>query len=118
MEFAAVLPVVAIALLLVAQMGVLVSEQLAVQHAAREGARVAAIENDDAAARNAALRAGNLDPERASIDITPSSRDVGAPVRVEIHYTPAVMPFIDTFVPTSWRLTATVEMRTERARAG
>jgi Flp pilus assembly protein TadG len=65
-EFAAVLPLVAVSLLLVAQIGLLVSEQLAVQHAAREGARAAAVWNDDARARDAALNAGNLDPARTT----------------------------------------------------
>ncbi|MFN2614026.1 MAG: TadE/TadG family type IV pilus assembly protein, partial [Actinomycetota bacterium] len=93
-EVAATLPFVAIAMALVAQIGLLVSEQLAVQHAAREGARVAAVTNDDAAARDAALRAGALDPARATIDITPSTRAVGDPVTVSITYTPLTFPYV------------------------
>src|SRR5437016_1737155 len=114
-EFAAVLPLVAVSLLLVAQIGLLVSEQLAVQHAAREGAREAAVWNDDGRARDAALRAGNLDPSRATIAITPSRRDVGTPVRVEIRYKPVEMPVVGRFMPAATTLHAAVEMRTERA---
>ena len=111
------LPLVAVSLLLVAQIGLLVSEQLAVQHAAREGAREAAVWNDDGRARDAALRAGNLDAARTTITITPSQRDVGTPVRVEIRYTPVQMPVVGRFMPASTTLHASVEMRTERAPA-
>lgn len=114
-EFAAVLPLVAVCLLLVAQIGLLVSEQLAVQHAAREGAREAAVWNDDARARDAVLRAGNLDPSRTTITITPSQRDVGTPVRVDVRYVPAGMPVVGRFMPASAMLHAVVVMRTERA---
>jgi len=114
-EFAAVLPLVAVSLLLVAQIGLLVSEQLAVQHAAREGAREAAVWNDDTRARDAVLRAGNLDPARTTIVITPAQRDVGTPVRVDVRYTPVEMPVVGRFMPASTTLHATVEMRTERA---
>ncbi|MFA5891944.1 MAG: TadE/TadG family type IV pilus assembly protein, partial [Actinomycetota bacterium] len=92
-EFAAVLPLVAISMLLVAQVGVLVVEELSVLHAAREGARAAAIYNDDARARDVVLQAGNLDPERARIQIDPAWRDVGTSVRVSVWYRPAAVPF-------------------------
>jgi Flp pilus assembly protein TadG len=114
-EFAAVLPLVAIALLLVAQMGLLVSEQLTIQHAAREGARAAAVWNDDAKARDAALSAGHLDPGRAVITVSPSTRDVGAPVTVSVRYRPGEVPLVGRFMPSGWELSATVAMRTERA---
>jgi Flp pilus assembly protein TadG len=114
-EFAAVLPLVAVSMLLVAQIGLLVSEQLAVQHAAREGARAAAVWNDDDRARTAALDAGNLDPNRTTIIISPARRDVGTPVRVEVRFTPVAMPVVGRFMPSATTLTAMVEMRTERA---
>ena len=89
--------------------------KVAVQHAAREGAREAAVWNDDDRARAAALRAGNLDPARTTIVISPAQRDVGAPVRVEVRFTPVAMPVVGRFMPASATLTAAVEMRTERA---
>lgn len=113
-EFAAVLPLVAVALLLVAQVGLTVSEQLAVQHAAREGARAAALWNDDDRAREAALAAGNLDPDRATVVVEPAERDVGTPVRVTVRYRPAAVPYIGRFLPGDLELTAWVVMRTER----
>jgi len=114
-EFAAVLPLVAVSMLLVAQIGLLVSEQLAVQHAAREGARAAAVWNDDDRARTAALNAGNLDPARTTIAISPSHRDIGLPVRVEVRFKPVGVPIVGRFMPSATTLSAAVEMRTERA---
>ena len=114
-EFATVLPLVAVALLLVAQMGLLVAQQLAVQHAAREGARTAAITNDDDAARAAALASGNLDPARTTVVVSPATRAAGEPVRVEVRHRPGLMPFAGSFVPGGFELSASVEMRTERA---
>lgn len=112
---AAVLPLVAIVMLLVAQVGLLVAEQLAVQHAAREGARVAAVTNDDDAARTAAIEAGDLSADRAEVEVSPAVREAGDPVRVTIVYAPTVMPFVERFVPGDITLRASVSMRTERA---
>lgn len=114
-EFAAVLPLALIALLLVVQVALVVAEQLVVQHAAREGAREAAVWNDDARARNAALRAGNLDADRAEIEVVPSERPVGTPVRVTIRYrVPLVVPYVSRFLPSETTLTASAEYRVER----
>ena len=113
-EFAAVLPLVAVAMLLVAQIGLLVAEQLTVTHAAREGARAAAVANDDEAARAAALEAGGLDPARATVEVSPDARDVGEPVTVTVTYEPARMPIVGRFMP-AIELHAAVSMRTERA---
>jgi Flp pilus assembly protein TadG len=114
-EFAAVVPLVAMCLLLVAQIGLLVSEQLAIQHAAREGARQAAVTNDDDRARDAAMHAGNLDGGRATVTVEPAERDVGTPVTVRVTYEPALVPFAGAFVPHAFRLHAAATMRTERA---
>ncbi|MEX2556179.1 MAG: TadE/TadG family type IV pilus assembly protein [Actinomycetota bacterium] len=114
-EFAAVLPLALIALLLVVQVALVVAQQLVVQHAAREGAREAAVWNDDARAREAALRAGNLDPDRADIEVTPSDRSVGTPVRVTVHYrVPLIVPYVSRFLPSETSLSATAEYRVER----
>ncbi len=114
-EFVAVLPIAVVALLLLVQVALLVSEQLSVQHAAREGARVAAVWNDAARARDAALEAGGLDAERAEIAVEPAERSVGDPVRITIRYSPKiVVPFIGAFVPNGVVLRSSVVMRTER----
>ena len=114
-EFACVLPLVLISLLLVVQVALVVAEQLVVQHAAREGAREAAVWNDDGRARDAAIRTGNLDPDRAEIDVTPSDRPVGSPVVMTIHYqVPLVVPYVARFLPSDVTLTASSEYRVER----
>lgn len=71
-ELALALPLVALALLLVVQVGLVVREQVLVTGAAREAARTAAVVGPDdreAIARTAA-RAGSLDPERLDVDVT------------------------------------------------
>jgi hypothetical protein len=99
----------------VVQVALVVAEQLVIQHAAREGAREAAVWNDDARARDAAIRAGNLDADRAQIDVTPEDRPVGTPVRVTIHYrVPLVVPYVARFLPSETTLTASAEYRVER----
>jgi len=113
-EFAAILPLVAVAMLLVAQIGLLVAQQLTVQHAAREGARSAAVTNDAAAARDAVHRAGNLDPATTDVEVSPGSRAVGDPVTVMVTYRPGAMPMVGRFVPDGFVLRAAVTMRTER----
>jgi Flp pilus assembly protein TadG len=113
-EFAVVLPLVAISLLLVAQVSLLVWDQLRITHAAREGARELAVGNDDERAREAALRAGDLDSERTSIEVEPAERPAGTPARVTVRYRPAVVvPMVARFVP-EVELTASASMRMER----
>ena len=113
-EFAAVLPLALIALLLIVQVALVVAQQLVVQHAAREGAREAAVWNDEDRAREAVLRAGNLESDRADIDITPSDRPVGTPVRVTVHYrVPLIVPYVSRFLPSEATLTAFAEYRVE-----
>jgi hypothetical protein len=110
-----VLPLALIALLLIVQVALVVAEQLVVQHAAREGAREAAVWNDDRRARDAAIRAGNLIAERAEIEVSPSDRPVGTPVRVTIRYrVPLVVPYVARFLPAETTLTASAEYRVER----
>jgi Flp pilus assembly protein TadG len=117
-EFACVLPLVLISLLLVVQVALVVAEQLVVQHAAREGAREAAVWNDDQRAREAAIRTGDLDADRASIDVTPSDRAVGTPVRVTVHYrVPLIVPYVARFLPGEVTLNASSEYRVEREAA-
>lgn len=114
-EFAAVLPLALVALLLIVQVALVVAEQLVLQHAAREGAREAAVWNDEQRARDAALRAGNLESDRAEIDVEPSERPVGTPVRVTIRYrVPLVVPYVSRFLPAETTLIASAEYRVER----
>ena len=104
-----------IALLLVVQVALVVAQQLIVQHAAREGAREAAVWNDDAKARDAAIRTGDLDPARTQVEVTPSERAVGTPVRVTVRYRIGlVVPYVARFLPAEVTLNASSEYRVER----
>jgi Flp pilus assembly protein TadG len=114
-EFAVVLPLVVVSLLLLVQVALLVAQQLTVAHAAREGSRAAAVWNDDAKARDAAIAAGNLDPSSTDVVVSPSQRHVGDVVTVTVRYRPAiVVPYVGRFLPSGLSLTASVTTRTER----
>lgn len=116
-EFAVLLPLAAVVAMFLVQVGLVAAGQLVVQHAAREGARAAAVWNDDARARDAALSAGRLDPERATVEVAPASREIGAPVTVTVRYRlPVVVPLADRLLPDEVGLSATATMRTERER--
>lgn len=112
-ELVLALPVVVLALLLVIQVGLIARAQVLVVHAAREGARAAAIDGPDAAHQvvvaSPGLRAGRVDVHAAT--------ETGGPVdlvRVEVRYrVPTDVPLVGPLVgdPT---LTATVAMRAEQ----
>ena len=113
-EFAAVLPLLAVAMLLVAQVGLLVAEQLAVQHAAREAARAAAVSGNDAAARDTAIASGNLAEDRTTVDIAPSERTAGTLVRATVRYRATLIPGLGAFTPDAFTLEGSAAMRAER----
>jgi len=70
-EFAVALPIVVIAMLAIAQVGVAVRNEVAVELAAREGARAAAVTTDQSAAGAAARRAVDLPMDvTVSVDAT------------------------------------------------
>lgn len=115
-EFALVLPLVALVLMLVVQGGLVVRDQLLVSHAAREAARAAAVADDDrvGAALAAASRAGSLRSEHLSGTVT--TVDGGASVRVSISYRSVTdLALIGGLVP-DVDLGATVVMRIESDR--
>lgn len=66
-EFALLLPVAVWFVLAVVQVGVVVHERVMLTHAAREGARVAAVGGSDAEVRAATVRASGLDPDRLRV---------------------------------------------------
>ncbi len=67
LELALVLPLVLAITLLVVQVGLVVRDQQLVLNAAREGARSAATDPAAAAARQAALNSGDLEPARLGV---------------------------------------------------
>ena len=81
-ELAVLLPVVAVLLLAVAQIALLARERVLVTHAAREGARVAAVGGGASAVRTAVVGAGELDP--AAVEVRVQRR--AEVVEVEVVY--------------------------------
>jgi len=105
-ELALILPLLMVALLLTIQCGVLARDQIVATHAAREGARVAALDADPAAVERAVRSAGSLDRDRLTVRISDRGRP-GTRVRVEVTYRSPVR------IPLLRRLVDDVVFRTE-----
>ncbi|MFP5318665.1 MAG: TadE/TadG family type IV pilus assembly protein [Acidimicrobiia bacterium] len=112
-ELALVLPFLAVLLLLLVQVGLIVRDQVLVVHAAREGAREAAVEPAAGAARKAAVASSGLDPGR--LDVAVSGRGgPGSRVRVTTSYrAPTAVPLVGAALG-DIRLRASATMRVER----
>ena len=106
-EFALLLPLLLLMLLALVQIGVLARDRLLVAQAARAGAREAAIQESDAAVRDAAIAAGpGLDPGRLDVDVQRAGGR-GDPVSVAISYQAPVAGVL-----AGWLLPATVTLAT------
>ncbi len=112
-ELALVLPLVALLALLLLQVALVVRDQVLVVHAAREGAREAAVDADPDAARRGALAGAPLDAGR--LQASASGRaDPGSRVRVEVRYTSVTdVPLLGPLVG-DVALSASATMRVER----
>lgn len=108
-EFALLLPLVLLLLMAVVQAGLLVRDQVAVVHAAREAARAASVDPDP----RRALFAGRRVIEGADVEVVERG-PVGDPVEVRVSYrAPTDVPLVGALVPEPV-LTATAVMRVER----
>ncbi len=87
LEVALCLPVVAVILATLVEIGLLVGDQARLWHAAREAARAAVVDSDAKAALSAAER-GGLDPIELSIEPQPGQRVQGEPLTVSLAYKP------------------------------
>jgi Flp pilus assembly protein TadG len=98
-ELALVLPLVALVLLLVLQVGLVVRDRLLVAHAAREAARAAAVTDDDrgGAARRAAERAGSLDDGR--LEVTVADGAEGTVTATARYVSPTDVPIVGLLLP-------------------
>lgn len=108
-EFALVLPLVAFGLLAIVQVGLVVRDELAVIHAAREAVRVASVDRDPAHAVDAARRVAR------GADVTVGPRpDVGRPITVEVRFRAHTdLPLVGALFPDPL-LEARARMRVER----
>lgn len=104
LEFALLVPVLFVLLVLVFQALVVARDALAIQHAAGEGARVAATNASDREVV-AAVRAA-LDGRAATVSVLPSFRRAGSLVHVEVTVTSGAPPLT---TPLSARASMRVE---------
>ena len=111
-ETALVLPFVAALLLTLVQVGLVARDQILVIHAAREGARAAAVDPHPRTAHRAAAEGAPLRSDRIRVETTTSGD--GSRVRVGVSYrSPTDVPLVGGLVG-DIPLTAAVTMRIER----
>lgn len=108
-EFALVLPLIVFGLLAILQVGLVVRDQVAVVHAAREAARAASVDRDPGRAVHAARRV----LARADVRVGARPR-VGELIRVEVEYHSRTdLPLVGALFPDP-DLHANAVMRVER----
>jgi Flp pilus assembly protein TadG len=108
-ELALALPLIALLLLAVVQVGLVVRDQVLTVHASREAARVAAVDPDPAAPAAAALRGSGLRPDRLAVRV---ERGTSASAAVT-YRAPTDVPIIGALLP-DLSLRANTTMRTEQ----
>ncbi len=116
-EFALVLPIILIVILVIVQSGIIVNAQLVITHAAREGVRDGSVTNNNSKIINSIRNsARTLDHDMLNISIDPSSgRKIGDYLTVSIEYKPPiVIPIIKSFFPSNIRLRSSATMRIEK----
>ena len=115
-EFALVLPIVLVMVLGLVQVGLIARDRLLVEAAVRAGVRAAALADDDAGIRAAALSAApGIDGSRTTVHVTRfGSR--GDPVEVAIEYVAALrVPFVAWLVGTEVTMRSSAVARQEFA---
>jgi Flp pilus assembly protein TadG len=113
-EFALVVPLLLLVALALVQVAVVGRDRVLVEHAARTGARLAAVDPDDHAVRAAVASAlPPLDASSATIAIERGGA-FGDPVRVRVSYdVPVAMPLAGWLLPSAIGVAADVTMRQE-----
>ena len=113
-EFALVLPLILLVALAMVQLAIVGRDRLILEHAARAGAREAAVDPDDAAVRSVVATAlSPLDVADVSISVERGGA-FGAPVVVRVAYdAPVALPVAGWLLPSSVHLSADLSMRQE-----
>lgn len=112
-ELALVLPVVAILLLAIGQVGLVARDQVLLWHAAREGARAAAVDPTPAAARRAALASTpGLRPARLSVTLGGGTASGDVVIATVTYRSATTVPLVGAMVG-DVGMTASVSMRVE-----
>ena len=111
-ELALCLPLVVIVLAVVVQVGVVALDHVRLWHAAREAARIAAVDADLRTIARAAERSG-VEPIDVEVEPQDLYRRQGQPVTVTVTHSPSIrIPVIGMLVD-EMELTATASMRIE-----
>ena len=117
LEFALVLPILLLLLFGIIEFGIVFHDNLVLNQAAREGARLGAVGGTDEEIRMTVERvAASLDPARLQLEIDPPEEERlrGDRLRVEVRYSvPIVTPIMAEFLPNPYPLAAAVTMRVE-----
>ncbi len=112
-ELALCLPLVALLLAAVVEVGLVVADQGRVWHAAREAARVATVDDAETSIEGAVERTG-LEGAELSVEPRPPYRRQGDPVTVSVRYRPqGRVPLLRPLI-SQIELTATATMRVEQ----
>ncbi len=113
-ELALILPFLAMLALVLLQVTVVVRDQVLVTHAAREGAREAAVDSASSAPRRGAASASpSLDNDRLNVHSSGRGRP-GSRVRVEVTYaSPTKLPLVGQLIG-DIQLRGTATMRVEK----
>ncbi len=110
-ELALVLPLVALLLLALVQVGLVVRDQVLLTHAAREAARQAAVDPSPEAARRAVLAGAPLTMDRLDVRLTGPGSSGRVTVRLSFR-SPTAVPVVGPLTP-DVVLTAHASMRAE-----
>lgn len=111
-ELALVLPLAILFVLIVVQLGVVAKDLVLVQHAAREGARAAAVDPTPTAARSAVIGSSSLDRSRFSVSLDGGSSRGDETTVVVVYRAPTSVPVVGALLP-DVMLRASVTMRVE-----
>ena len=118
-ELALVLPVLLLILFGIVEFGRIFHAYLVIANAARTGARVGVIKNDDSqivSAVEGAVEPSDLDLSSLTIDITPvqANRTSGDSLTVEVGYeVDLFVPVITNLLPDPFPISSTMVMRVE-----
>lgn len=111
-ELALVLPLVVVLALIGLQLGVVAKDLVLVHHAAREGARAAAVEPTVGAARAAVVGSSTLESDRLDVSLS-GGTERGSQTTVTVTYrAPTDVPLVGALVP-DVTVRASVTMRVE-----
>lgn len=111
-EFALVLPVAVLFSLVAVQLALVAKDVVLVHHAAREGARAAAVEPSTESARRAAVGSSSLDGTRLSVSLRGGSTRGDHTTATVTYRSPTNVPIVGALIP-DVTMSASATMRVE-----